>query len=63
VKGLREQIEYWERTRDAVAAAIKEGKSKDEIQKLEIEAFKDYGLPGMKATTLVAVYEELQASP
>ncbi len=63
VKGLREQVEYWERTRDAVAAAIKEGKSKDDVQKLEIAAFKDYGLPEMRARSLAAVYEELTVSP
>jgi glyoxylase-like metal-dependent hydrolase (beta-lactamase superfamily II) len=63
VSGLKGQVEYWEVTRDAVAKAMKEGKSRGEISRLELEKFKDYGLTQIRQMTLGAVYDELKGPP
>jgi glyoxylase-like metal-dependent hydrolase (beta-lactamase superfamily II) len=60
VSGLRQQITYWEVTCEAVAKAIKEGRSRGEASKLELDQFKDYGLTQIRQMTLGAVYDELK---
>ena len=59
ITGLKSQIDYWMTARDAVAKAIKEGKTRAEVGKLELEQFKDYGKPQVRQMTLGAVYDEL----
>lgn len=58
--GLKGQIDYWMTTRDAVQKAIAEGKSRQEVMRLQLEQFKDYGKPEVRSMTLGAVYDELK---
>ncbi len=61
VSGLKAQIDYWTATREAVQKAIKEGKTRAEVGKIELDQFKDYGLPQIRQLTLGAVFDELKA--
>jgi len=60
VAGLRSQVEYFEQAREVVAAAIKEGKTRQETQALMLPRFKEYGPAGR---TLGTIYEELKGQP
>jgi cyclase len=62
LSGLRGQIDYWNATRDAVAAAIKEGKSRAEAGKIQLPQFKDYGGESIRQMTLGVVYDQLKAA-
>lgn len=57
VTGLEQQITYFAKTRDAVAEAMKAGRTREEITKLEL--FDDYGFKSLRARTLGTIYDEL----
>lgn len=63
VSGLKGLREYLERTRDAVAAAVKEGKTRQEALALELPQYKELGLGQMRTRTLGAIYDELTERP
>lgn len=58
--GLRQQIDYFEQVRAALAKALKDGKPRAEAQKIELPQFKDYGLQQIREMTFAAIYQELQ---
>ncbi len=58
VSGLRAQIHYFEVVRSAVAKAVKDGKTLQEIKQLDLTEFRDYGLTQIKPLLLGAMYEE-----
>jgi glyoxylase-like metal-dependent hydrolase (beta-lactamase superfamily II) len=61
VAGLRGQIEYFEKMREFIGAAIKEGKSRDEVVKLPVpEAYANYG---SSERTVGAIFDELSNKP
>lgn len=59
VDGVRRQIEYFERTRDAVAAAVRQGQSREQIEAIELADFRDYGFERIRSRVLGAIYDEL----
>lgn len=62
VTGLRGQVEYFERTRAAVAEAVKAGKTKEEAQAIEVPEYKDFGLREMaRKRALAAIFDEIKA--
>lgn len=58
--GLQRQYDYFSQLRDAVAAAIRDGMSKDEVTELRPDALSDIG--GSPARNLGVVYDELTGS-
>ena len=60
-KGLPSQIEYFEQLQTIVGQAIKDGKSKEAIGKIEPEEFKGFGLEQLREQALTNMYEELTA--
>lgn len=59
--GLATQIEYFDRMQQIVEEAIKAGKSKEAVGKIEPTEFKDYGLAMLREGTMMSMYEELTA--
>lgn len=57
---LQKQIDYFDRMREIVNAAIKEGKARDEVAALNPDEFKDYRLEFIRPITLRGLYDELQ---
>lgn len=61
VDGLRGQIEYFERCREAIGKAIKAGKPKAEAIEALPEAYRGYGNERFRGLAMSAIYEELKA--
>jgi cyclase len=60
VSCVRGQIEYFDRMRDLVSAAMKEGRTRDEVLKLEVpEAYRGYGLKVALGYLLGGLFDEL----
>ncbi|HKH91379.1 MAG TPA: MBL fold metallo-hydrolase [Gemmatimonadaceae bacterium] len=59
--GLQRQRDYFDRLRDAVGAAIKEGRTRAEVVALRPAAVANLGWPGQLPDTLGVVYDELTA--
>lgn len=59
--GIKTQIEYFDKVRDLVAAARKEGKSKAEVQRLPADAFAGYGGENAWPMVLGAMFDEAEA--
>ncbi len=59
VEGLKGQVAFLERVRAVVGEAIKAGKSKEEVLKMEPAEFAERGMKQMRERTLGAVYDEL----
>jgi len=57
--GLQRQRDYFDRLRDAVGAAIRDGRSRDEITKLRPAAVAGFAWPEILAMTLGVVYDEI----
>lgn len=62
VDGLRGQIEYFERCREAIGAAIKAGKTRAEAVAAAPERFRSYGNERFRERAMAAIYEELKAA-
>jgi glyoxylase-like metal-dependent hydrolase (beta-lactamase superfamily II) len=60
---MRAQIEYFEKTVDAVQAAIDDGLERDAIVKMTFEHFEGLGFEQLKERVLGAVYDELTGAP
>ncbi len=58
--GVRGQIEYFEAVRAAVSAAIKEGRTRAEVEALELDAFRGLGFAQVRSRALGAIYDELR---
>jgi len=57
---IRAQIEYFDRMREHVAAAVAQGRTRDEVVKLDPpEAYKDYGLRQALGYLLGGIFDEL----
>lgn len=59
VQGLKDQISYFDQVRAAVKKLVDAGEQRSAAERLEIERFKDYGLPQVRAVCFGAVYDEL----
>lgn len=59
VSGLREQVDYFEKVREAVAKALKEGKERKEIVTMKIP-FPGYANEERQGMALAAVYAEMK---
>ena len=57
---LPKQIAYFDRMREIVSQAIKDGKTRDEVTAMNPEEFKHYGLERIRPLTLGGIYDELQ---
>jgi glyoxylase-like metal-dependent hydrolase (beta-lactamase superfamily II) len=60
---MRAQIEYFEKTVNAVQAAIDDGLERDAIVKMTFEHFEGLGFEQLKERVLGAVYDELTGAP
>jgi glyoxylase-like metal-dependent hydrolase (beta-lactamase superfamily II) len=60
VSGLRGQIKYFQTTVAAVEKAIAEGKTRDEVEKMIVEEFKDYGFDQIRPRTMGAIFDEIK---
>ncbi|MBC7835905.1 MAG: MBL fold metallo-hydrolase [Phycisphaerales bacterium] len=63
IEGLKGQVRYFERAREAIKAAIDQGVSRDEVAKTELEEFKAYDKPQLRPMTFGAIYDELTGMP
>jgi glyoxylase-like metal-dependent hydrolase (beta-lactamase superfamily II) len=61
VGGLRRQIEYFEKTRAAVADAIAQGKTREQVQAIELAEFKSLGFDQARPRALGAIYDEMKS--
>ena len=57
--GLATQVAYFDQLQQIVEAAIKEGKTREAIGKLEPDQFNGLGFPQLREQALTAMYEEL----
>ncbi len=58
VKGVRAQITYFERANDAVAAAIRGGKTRAQMAEIVVPEFKELGNERFAASALQAIFDE-----
>ncbi|MBS0195911.1 MAG: MBL fold metallo-hydrolase [Planctomycetes bacterium] len=56
---IQRQIEYFDTIRGAVSKAMKEGKTREDVVKMEFPQFASYKLKGASGTSLGGVYDEL----
>ncbi len=59
-EGLKGQIAYFEKVREVVGNAIKDGKDRAETAAIEIPEFKDYDFPQVRAATMASVWDEIK---
>ena len=59
-RALQEQSDYFDRLREVVSAAIREGRTREEVTKLEPASIPELD-PGGRATNLGVVFDELSA--
>lgn len=59
---LTEQIEYFDRMTDFVAKQIKDGKTREEVTKMNPEPYDTYNVAWIRPNTLGGIYDELQAA-
>lgn len=59
LEGVKKQIRYLEDVREAVAKAIKEGRPRDEVEKLRLPAYAAYGLKPAAGLIMAGVWDEL----
>lgn len=59
VQGLKDQITYFDVVREAVKKLVDAKEQRSAAERLEIERFKEYGLPQVRAVCFGAVYDEL----
>ena len=57
--GLQRQRDYFDRLREAVGAAIREGRTREEVVKLRLAAVEGFAWPEILAMTLGVVYDEV----
>jgi cyclase len=62
VTGLRAQKAYFQQMRDAVAAGMQRGLTREAITKSTPAPFADYGWPNLAGATLGVFYDELNAA-
>ena len=60
---IRKQIDYFEKTRDAVQDAIDDGLDRDAVTNLTFEHFEGVGFEQLKERALGAIYDELTGAP
>lgn len=60
VNGLRRQVKYFETVRAEVKAARGHGRTRDEVLRLPLTEFKEYGSPERARGMLGAAYDEMQ---
>jgi len=63
VSCVTRQIEYFERHREAVAAAIKEGKPREEIAKMSLPQYADFGMKQAVPMLWGGIYDEMTKMP
>jgi glyoxylase-like metal-dependent hydrolase (beta-lactamase superfamily II) len=61
VEGLKAQIEYFDKMRALVAAAIKAGKTRKEVAETRPEIYVEYGKADFVGLVLGAIYDEMKA--
>ncbi|CAG0994913.1 hypothetical protein PHYC_02503 [Phycisphaerales bacterium] len=61
VSGLRGQVEYFVKMRDAVAKAVKDGKSRQEVGEMDPGVYADYGAANRRAMVMQAIFDEMAA--
>jgi cyclase len=59
IDGVKKQIRYIEDVREAVGKAVKEGRSREEVEKLRLPAYAEYGLKPAAGLIMAGVWDEL----
>lgn len=60
VNGLKTQVRYFETVRELVRKAIENGRTRDEVVSMPVDAFKEYGSPQGRNGVLGVVFDELR---